>query len=291
MNETDFASYADDNTPYVVGNNIEDVIIKLQNASLTLFQWFYDNQMKANPDKCHFICSTDDKVNITVENQKICNSPCEKLLGVRFDSKLTFDAHINDICKKAGLKLNALARITPYMDLNKKRLLLNAFFMSQFNYCQLVWMCHNLTKNNKIHRLHERCLRLIYNDKKLYFEELLEIDSSDSVHEGNLRTLATEMYKIYHGISPTIINEIFTLRHQNQCNLRNWTYFDAPKVRTVNHGSESVRYLGSKIWEIIPAYTKVLDTTDKFKIAIKKWKPESCPCRLCRVYLQNIGYL
>ena len=68
--------------------------------------------MKTNPDKCHFICSTDDKVNIIVENQKICNSPCEKLLGVRFDSKLTFDIHINGICKKAGLKLNALARIT-----------------------------------------------------------------------------------------------------------------------------------------------------------------------------------
>ena len=75
INEIDFASYADDNTPYVVGNNIEDVIIKLQNASLALFQWFYDNQMKANPDKCHFIRSTDDKVNIIVENHKICNSP------------------------------------------------------------------------------------------------------------------------------------------------------------------------------------------------------------------------
>ena len=117
INETDFASYADDNTPYVVGNNIEDVIIKLQNASLTLFQWFYDNQMKANPDKCHFICSTEDKVNLIVDNQNICNSPCKKLLGVRFASKLTFDAHIND-CKNADLSLNALARITPYVDLS-----------------------------------------------------------------------------------------------------------------------------------------------------------------------------
>ena len=70
MNNTDFASYADNSTPYVVGNNI-DVIINLQNASLTLFQWFYDNQMKANPDKCHFICSIDDKVNIIVENQNL----------------------------------------------------------------------------------------------------------------------------------------------------------------------------------------------------------------------------
>ena len=146
--------------------------------------------MKANSDESHFICSTDDKVNIIVENQKICNSPCEKLLGVRFDSKLTFDAHINDICKKAGLKLNALARITPYMDLNKKRLLLNAFFMSQFIYCQLVWMCHKRTKNDKINKLYERCLRLIYNDKKSSFEELLEVDGSVSVHDRYLETLS-----------------------------------------------------------------------------------------------------
>ena len=70
MNETDFASYADDNTSYVVDNNIEHVIIKLQDALLTLFQWFYDNQIKANSDKCHFICSTDNKATIIVENQK-----------------------------------------------------------------------------------------------------------------------------------------------------------------------------------------------------------------------------
>ena len=55
MNETHFASYADDSRLYVVGNNTEDVVIKLQNASLRFFQWFYDNQMKANPDKCYSI--------------------------------------------------------------------------------------------------------------------------------------------------------------------------------------------------------------------------------------------
>ena len=78
------------------------------------------------------------------------------------------------------------------------------------------------------------------------------------------------MYEIYHGISPIIMNEIFTLRPQNQYNLRNETYFDVPKVRTVNHGSESVRYLGPKIWEIRPTHIKRLDTIDKLKIAIKK---------------------
>ena len=58
MDDIDFAGYADDNTPYVIGNDVEGVIFKLQNALEILFQWFMDNQMKANPDKCHFICSS-----------------------------------------------------------------------------------------------------------------------------------------------------------------------------------------------------------------------------------------
>ena len=95
-----------------------------------------------------------------------------------------------------------------------------------------------------------------------------------SIHDRNFRTLAIEMYKIYHGISPITMNAIFTLRHQykaprHQYNLRNETYFDVPKVRTVNHGSESVRYLGSKIWEIIPTHIKRLDIIDKFKMLLK----------------------
>ena len=47
---------------------MEDGIFKLQNSLKILFQWFMDNQMKANPDKCHFICSTNDTVDLFVEN-------------------------------------------------------------------------------------------------------------------------------------------------------------------------------------------------------------------------------
>ena len=75
--------------------------------------------MKANPDKCDFICSTNDTVNLIVENQIKDNSKCEKLFGVKFDYKLTFNATIDDSFRKVGLKLNALSRIAPYMDFNK----------------------------------------------------------------------------------------------------------------------------------------------------------------------------
>ena len=173
------------------------MIFKLQSVSKTLFQWFADSQMKANPDKCHFICSSNLKTSTMIENRQIRNSTCEKLLRVFFDSKLTFQSHIDNICKKAAHKLNAISRITPYIDFNKRKLVINTFFSLQFNYRPLIWTGHNRTYNNKINRLSENCLCLIYNDKCSSFEELLVKDKSVSIHHKNINALAIEMFKVY----------------------------------------------------------------------------------------------
>ena len=79
-----FASYAGDNTPYVVKNNIGSVIKSLENTSVELFEWFSDNQRKANLDKCHFITIYSNDLVINVENDQITNSKCEKLLGIKW---------------------------------------------------------------------------------------------------------------------------------------------------------------------------------------------------------------
>ena len=90
-------------------------------------------------------------------------------------------------------------------------------------------------------------------------------------------------------MAPEIVTEIFPLRPQGQYNLRSWSDFTLPIVRTVNYGIESIRYLDPKIWESIPANVKEVDTIERFNSGIKKWKPHSCPCRLCETYLQQIG--
>ena len=74
MENINIASYADDNTPYTTGNLIEEVIQKLENTAKTFFQWFSDNRMKANPNKCHFLCNSNGEVSLTIETQKIKNS-------------------------------------------------------------------------------------------------------------------------------------------------------------------------------------------------------------------------
>ena len=177
------------------------------------------------------------------------------------------------------------------MDFNKRRLLINAFFSSRFNYCPLIWMCHNRVLNNRINRLHERCLQIIYNDKHTSFEELLKKDKSAYIHQKNLQVLATEMFKIYRETSPEIMQDIFSIREQGHYNLRNISDFIIPKVKSVNFGFESIRYLGPKIWDSLPQSLKNKEPVDSFKTAIKTWKPNRCPCRICKTYLQNIGYL
>ena len=92
-------------------------------------------------------------VNIYVENCNIHSCKCEKRLGIKIGNKLNFNNYIDEICKKARQKLNALARVTPYMVLPKWHMLLKAFFLSQFSYCPLSWMFHCRGKNNKMNQL------------------------------------------------------------------------------------------------------------------------------------------
>ena len=206
--------------------------------------------MTSNPEKCNFICSTGKKVSLIVENKEINNSPYDRPLEVKIDSKLSFNTHIDGICTKANLKLNALSRITLHLDFKKKKLMISSFCMFQFSYCQLISMSHNRTKNSKINRLHERCLRLLNNDKKSSFHDLLEKDSSASIHHRSLGALATDMYRIYNGMAREIVTEIFLFRPQGQYNLRSWSDFTLPIVRTVNYWIENIRHLGQKIGKV-----------------------------------------
>ena len=106
------ANYADDNTPYSTGNGIHNIISDLEQASDILSKWFIDNYLKANPDKYHVLLSETSETQLIVENVPIASSCCEKLLGIKIDQKLSFEPHVDSLCKKACQKLNSLARMS-----------------------------------------------------------------------------------------------------------------------------------------------------------------------------------
>ena len=127
--------------------------------------------MMLNPDKCHIITSgfKYETMIANIENALVIESENVKLLGIDIDSKLTFSGHIESICKKAGKKLNALSRQCTILPLNKRKILMSAFFISQFSYCPLVWMFCSRGLNNKINSLHYRSLQIVHRDFYIYF--------------------------------------------------------------------------------------------------------------------------
>ena len=74
---------------------------------------------------------------------------------------------------------------------------MNAFVTSQFNYCPLVWMCHSREINYRINNIHYRALRIVYSDNTSSFEDLLRKDGSVTIHQGNVRFLSLEMFKLF----------------------------------------------------------------------------------------------
>ena len=292
MEDYEIANYADDSTPFSAKLDHKSVVQELEVSSLILFTWLRNNYMKANTDKSHLLLSGNSNLTANIDGNVIESEGKQVLLSITIDSNLSFNKHINNLGKKNSAKLNALARIAGYMDFPKRRLIMKAFITSQFGYCPLIGMFHSRALNNKINSIHERALRITYNDTTSTFEELLNKDKSVSIHHRNLQVLVTDLYKVKSNMAPEILNEIFKNR-KSSYNLRTNSSFAVRPVHSVYHGTESLSFLGPKIWELVPEDAKQSESLEIFKKTIKQWVPSSsrCPCRLCRIYLQNIGFV
>ena len=99
---------------------------------------------------------------------------------------------------------------------------------------------------------------------------MLDKDESVSIHHQNIQKLGIEMFKVLNGENPQIVNETFRIRDETSHKLPQRSCFHIPSVNTVFSGTESIRFLGPKIWELIPNDIKCLENLRDFKTAIKK---------------------
>ena len=106
----------------VSADAIDEGIKWLETASVKLFKWFSDNQIKANQDKCHLIVGKNENVSMHTGPFEIKNANFEKLLEIKIDSRLSFNEHLDGIIKKANHKIKALSRITSFMNISKRHI-------------------------------------------------------------------------------------------------------------------------------------------------------------------------
>ena len=130
-----------------------------------------------------------------------------------------------------------------------------AFTASKFGYSPLVWMFHSKKLNSRINKLHERALRIKYQDYASSFTKLLEKDNSTTIHNRNIQLLAAELLA-KNGLSPPFITEIVAENAQHYNDLRKKIEFKRNNVKTVYNGTETLIFLGPRIREIVSDYIK-----------------------------------
>ena len=151
-------------------------------------------------------------------------------------------------------------------------------------------MCHSRKLNSKINRLHERALRSVYNELNLSFQQLLDKDNYFTIHHQNLQSLAIEMYKVENDLSTDTLTELFS-KNESRYHLRSKADFKIPRVKIKLFGKNALRYLGPVIWNTVPLEIKQVNSLISFKRLIRKWKPVDCPCRLCKHFVADLGFI
>ena len=133
-------------------------------------------------------------------------------------------------------------------------------------------------------------MRIVYRDYNAKFSELLSKDKSATIHQRNLQVLVIEIFKTKNELNPKIMEELFTFKKVDYNLWRN----TSPKIgnlKTVYYGTESLTNLCAKIWNLLPSEYKELKSLSMFKPRISNWVTDECPCRMCKSYVADIGFI
>ena len=119
----------------------------------------------------------------------------------------------------------------------------------------------------------------------------MKLDNSVTIHQRNPQILATEIFKVKNSLAPAIMTEVFEIKERHY-NLRSEaSHFKRENVKSTHYGIQSVRHLRPKIWNIVPQNIRESNSLNEFKSLTKFWKPDACPCRLCKTYIVHMGFL
>ena len=285
----DVYNYADDNTLSFSHTNPNVVKSKLEDASLQAVKWFDANYMKANPSKFQAICISrnDITINFQIDNHCINTEKIVKLLGVHIAEKLNFSHHASTICKKAARQINALQRICKHLDFNSKLRIYKSFVASNFEYCSIVYNSFSSGQDKKLEKLNERALRLVSNDYRSTYEDILSKTNKRMLYETRKIKLAEFVYKVQHKLAPPL-NDTFFTKQVTPYHMRDNIKLMKPVYNTVQYGMKSIAYQGPLVWNSLPVYIKDTDDFQAFHTALVTSKIlNACQCGNCILCKRN----
>ena len=204
--------------------------------------------MQANPSKFQSLYlnrNATENVSFNLDGNVVCSEQSVKLLGMHVDKNLTFEYQINEICKKAARQINALQRLSTYLNTESKMKIFNSFIQSNFQYCSVLYSHCSNKLIKKMEKLQERALRFVFNDFDSPYPQLLDKASKPSLITSRIKQTAEQVFKIKNGLAPPIPATYFEEQHVIY-NLRNSHTYRLPAYNTIKYGKNSFRYRGQK---------------------------------------------
>ena len=169
---------------------------------------------KANPNKFHLMLfsptPTDQQVLKLSDDRSLMAKTEVTVLGVTIDDELCFSQHTNVFCKKAARQLNALVRISKHLNINSHRTMYNSFIMNVFNYCRLVRHFCCQINNQKLEKIQQRALRIVFADYNSSYMERLKKAGTTILFIRRLCLIALTVFKSLDGLNPLCLNDIVT---------------------------------------------------------------------------------
>ena len=275
--QSQIANFADDNSIFNQNKCVDNLKLILEQDSKSAISWFRDNSFDVNSDKFQcMIMNRAGKIStpLSIDGHALNSADQIDILGVTLDPKLKFDKHVNKICTKVSRQINALKRVSRYMNEPNRIATYRAFISSNFNYCPLAWIFCGRKNLNKLEHLQERALRFVYKDSNCTYHALLERGNFLSLSRSRYRFLAIEVFKCVNGLNPQYLNAMFSLK-TTPYDLRDPNILNQPRFLTKTYGYKSFQYMGAKLWNILPNELKNINTLDTFKRAITVWCREN----------------
>ena len=288
IDEAELYNYPDDNNLSAVGDSTIEAKNILKQQTTVVFEWFDQNHLVANTEKFHLMFLSTDKTGQLVNEQlfigdkTLNNEPCITLLGMDIDNLLTFNKHIANLCKKVASQLNVLKRLSRSMGHTERKLIMQVFTLSNFDYCALIWHFCSESNTAKIEKIQDRALRLVLDDHILGYPTLLGKAATDPLKTKRIKMLAMEIYKTIYSINPNYMKEIFKMNKSQNYNFRSDNVLKVGRFNMVKYGRNSLRTLGPQIWNSLPNKYKMAVNLNQLKKFMKLWSGPKCSCNICK---------
>ena len=187
---------------------------------------------------------------------------------------------MSELNRNVSKQLQVLKRHKHLISTCAKKSLYDAFLLSCLSYCPIIWHYCGKRNSDKLKWINESCLRFIFNEYHISYDKLLNNINRPSLHNRRIHDMVTLVYKSFHGLAPSYINELLMERNSSD-NLRGKQSLSIPRVQSTKYGLHSFRYSASKYWNMLPEVLRSAQSLHVFKSKIKSISFDNKCCSFC----------